>query len=324
MAKETKYTFKDGSYIIVKPRSFKMGEWVVSGRTDKGLLQGQGYGKTRREAFLDWKKSLEPTVTSNNPDLDRVSEMFSDFDRETGKADQDDMNSYRSQPPAEMVNVSVYDWDADLHYTEKMTKEEYEKNNEDKKPETVITTHDAPADLIDALKAREMGLANIYSTADEAWNDHLGMLFEACVDYEQPGNIRNTDNAKKMIAREKELRAKGIEYHNQGYRLHRSSRQIRGLSFGVPENAIDWRIESAGHIATTEASRLIFVTKILTTAQVAERLGISRMAVIQAIKRGSLRAIKDEGNPYRAEWHVNEQDVEAYRKSRKVGRPSKK
>lgn len=130
MKNETKYTFKDGSYIIVKQNFARIGEWSVSGRTKGGLLNGAGRGETRVSAYQNWRKSIEPkTSTEDIFDLERTAEVFSAIDEELGKVDQDDMNHYQAQKPAETVTVKTYDWDADQHYTERMSKEEYERNH---------------------------------------------------------------------------------------------------------------------------------------------------------------------------------------------------
>lgn len=58
----------------------------------------------------------------------------------------------------------------------------------------------------------------------------------------------------------------------------------------------------------------------MTTAQVATRLGVTRIAVLKAIKRGTLPA-KKQGR----DWIVNERAVEAYRQNHlgRKGRPAK-
>jgi excisionase family DNA binding protein len=58
--------------------------------------------------------------------------------------------------------------------------------------------------------------------------------------------------------------------------------------------------------------------RLLSTTEVAERLGITRHAVIALIKRGSLPAQK-----FGVNWIVQEKDLELV-KNRKVGRPKKK
>ncbi|MBN1430481.1 MAG: helix-turn-helix domain-containing protein [Anaerolineae bacterium] len=55
----------------------------------------------------------------------------------------------------------------------------------------------------------------------------------------------------------------------------------------------------------------------ITTTQAAERLGITRHAVIALIKRGSLPADK-----FGTAWIIREKDLEKVR-NRKVGRPRK-
>ena len=55
----------------------------------------------------------------------------------------------------------------------------------------------------------------------------------------------------------------------------------------------------------------------ITTTQAAERLGITRHAVIALIRRGSLKAEK-----FGPTWIIKEKDLESVR-NRKVGRPRK-
>jgi len=110
-----------------------------------------------------------------------------------------------------------------------------------------------PDDLIEALETREAGLAGPLMTANQAWDQHLDQEVEAATSL---GHVPGT-----VIARENRLRAAGNIYFEQGYRLHRTARQVRGLGFTIPDDAIEYRLESAGHIATTEAVRLVYVTR---------------------------------------------------------------
>ncbi len=111
---------------------------------------------------------------------------------------------------------------------------------------TTNVTH--PNDLLDALLARDMGKPGYGMSSDEAFNE--------LIDYGL-----SLGESREWAAQQRNLREKGKAYFAQGYRLVKTYRQMRGLSFAVPEEAIDYRVESAGYIATTEAERLVYVVK---------------------------------------------------------------
>lgn len=77
------------------------------------------------------------------------------------------------------------------------------------------------------------------------------------------GTIWAGDEAEfKMIyAETKVLYAKGEEYFKQGYRYNEGDRQMFGISHDVPDVAIAWELWPAGHIATSEAYRLCYITR---------------------------------------------------------------
>lgn len=53
----------------------------------------------------------------------------------------------------------------------------------------------------------------------------------------------------------------GQELFDQGYRIHFGTRKHSDLYFAVPEDAVAAMTWPAGHIAGTEAARLIWVTR---------------------------------------------------------------
>lgn len=57
------------------------------------------------------------------------------------------------------------------------------------------------------------------------------------------------------------LLSAGDDLHSQGYRLHQTPRQIRGLGFTIPDDAVEWDTWPAGYLATSECERLFWVTK---------------------------------------------------------------
>lgn len=177
---------------------------------------------------------------------------------------------------------------------------------EPKAPETSApepTVEDAPSDLIPALMARAAGLANQYLTADEAWNEHIGWI--ASIAY-------TPKEAREAVKIETELREKGNKYFEMGYRLRRLPRQEVWFSYRIPDEAIDWYLESAGYRATSECHRLVYAIKrpaledVMTTAEIAEEFGIADCTVRAAIKRNVIPA-RQSGST----WLVRREDAVA-------------
>jgi len=111
------------------------------------------------------------------------------------------------------------------------------------------TTH--PAELFEALYAR-------YCSRTDP--DHLSAIF-AINDGEDEHGKPMKDFARAAVQNEKRLIETGNKYFEQGYRLHSTDRQIIGIGgFTIPDRAADWKVLPAGHIATTEAERLWYVT----------------------------------------------------------------
>lgn len=101
-------------------------------------------------------------------------------------------------------------------------------------------------EILELLWTRECCKGNSYGhvSKKDATNHHMSMV-------EDP-------------ARERELLAQGNQLFEQGYRIHHTSRQLRGLVFTIPNNAIQHRIVSAGYLASQEMQRLQYVTKKIT------------------------------------------------------------
>lgn len=118
---------------------------------------------------------------------------------------------------------------------------------------TTIEDKTLPENIIEALWTRELCKANSEMTDSQVTAQHIDMLVSF---------IDDTAERRKAINAERALLKAGNEYFAQGYRLKESDRQMRGLSFEVPAEALAWRLVSAGYIATSEAERLQYIVKV--------------------------------------------------------------
>ncbi len=63
------------------------------------------------------------------------------------------------------------------------------------------------------------------------------------------------------VAEVRVLITEGDRLFGEGYRLRSTSRSTMPGNLDVPENAIEWLLHPAGHIATSEAYRIWYVVK---------------------------------------------------------------
>lgn len=108
-------------------------------------------------------------------------------------------------------------------------------------------------EILDALLTR-----NDMIGPQQRAEEHLDMVYEFYVSYH--GDKYDVAAGRQAVAEEKERFRKGQEYFDQGYRLHSNPRQIRGLVHTYPADAVEWGVLPSGYIATTEATRLWYVT----------------------------------------------------------------
>lgn len=89
-------------------------------------------------------------------------------------------------------------------------------------------------------------------SAKQATEQHLDLIADGCYTKAQ---------RQAAVANEKRLLALGNQYFEQGYRLKKSPRQVRGTVYRVPSEAIVHDLQGAGHIAMAEAFRVVYVIK---------------------------------------------------------------
>lgn len=107
-----------------------------------------------------------------------------------------------------------------------------------------------PTDLFDALYTLSI------LGEDESRDYVLSMTYSGVLD-------RGEDElaAEAAVEAKLELKRLGEVYYAEGYRLHKTKRQIVGLGFTIPDTAIEWRILSAGYTAGIAMERLFYITR---------------------------------------------------------------
>lgn len=118
--------------------------------------------------------------------------------------------------------------------------------------ETVIVDQSLPTDIIEALQTRKLCRGGEYMTAKQALAQHMNNI---------AGLYDNLKESESAVAKEFDLLRKGQAYFEQGYRLRATGRQMRGLPFEVPEQALAWRLTTAGWVAMSEQVCVQFVAK---------------------------------------------------------------
>lgn len=123
--------------------------------------------------------------------------------------------------------------------------------------------------MVEALYIRELCKGNQWITGNDALAQHIGMTRSIAANSINILGMSDADirQASKTAANEAEAAERSkLAYAEklfaQGYRFRHSGRQIAGLSFDVPPDAIEWRIVSAGYLAMNEARRLEYVVKV--------------------------------------------------------------
>lgn len=117
-------------------------------------------------------------------------------------------------------------------------------------------------EILRALAVRHSCLGNPGSPRDVATEEHLGLVYNSTLIYDVEGD-EDVALAQVAVDAEKALLNAGNAYFKEGYRFRQTRRSMDGISIDVPEDAIAWVAVSAGHIATSSAFRIEYLTKII-------------------------------------------------------------
>jgi hypothetical protein len=106
---------------------------------------------------------------------------------------------------------------------------------------------ESAAVILKALAVREICQGNPWLSHLEATRQHMGMV---------------AYDGTEAVTKERELLKQGESFYEDGFRYNETHRQMSGLTHIVPDDAIAWVLVSAGHLATVECDRLVYITKI--------------------------------------------------------------